>query len=405
MQSFIYIATNPATGERVTAEVQAENQQAAAKLLISQNLFPITIEDKKAGKGVLAGFKIGSGVKAKDRVIFTRQLATLINAGLPLDKSLETVGTQISNKVLHSAIREVQSSVEGGTTLSAAFASHPKIFNQTYVSLIAAGETSGTLDKTLERIASQQEKDAAIVSKIRGALVYPLIVLGVVIAVLVFMLTTVLPQIQQLYKDLKKTLPPVTRGLLALSNFIIHDWWVLILLLVVAGYLTRNYLRTDSGGRVADRLKLRFPILGPLLLKVYMARFSRTLGTLLQSGIPMLEALNVVRRSINNVFIQEGIDRAAEAVRGGKALSSSLEQEKYFLILVPQMIRIGEQSGALDAMLDKLASFYEGEVDQEVKNLSTTIEPALMIFLGLTVGLIVAAILLPVYSLVGKGLS
>lgn len=403
MITFTYTAKSNETGELIEAEVQADNERSAAKLLIDQNLFPITIESKSA-RGAKR-FHIGAAVRAKERVIFTRQLATLINAGLPLTQSLRTVARQIENPNLREIVDQIVATLEGGSTLANAFAAHPKVFNETYVALVAAGETSGSLDKTLERIASQQEKDAALASKIRGAMVYPLIVLGVITAVLIFMLTTVLPQISGLYADLKKTVPPTTRFLLAISSFITKFWWLVLGGLGAGGYSLRNYFKTGSGGRVADKLKLQAPILGKLLQKVYMARFSSTLSTLLSSGIPVLQALAVVKNSMSNILLSEAIERASDKVKGGKALSLALEEETTFMVLVPQMIKIGEESGQIDDMLEKLSKFYEEEVDQEIKNLSTTIEPALMIVMGLVVAFIIMAILFPIYSLVGQGVA
>lgn len=402
MLTFVYTAHKTESGEMVKAEVQAENERSAAKLLMSQGLFPISIETKGSG-GLLAKSGLGNHVGAKDRVIFTRQLSTLINAGLPLTQSLRTVTDQIQNKPLKEVVINVVSNVESGMSLSQSFAQYPKVFNDIYISLVAAGEASGSLDKALERIAAQQEKDAAILSKIRGALIYPVIVLLVIVLVLVFMLTTVLPQVGGLYKDLHRELPALTRILLSISSFIMNFWYIVIIAvagLVLAG---RNYIKTASGRAMADSFKLNMPLFGKIFRKVYMARFSRTLGTMLQSGIPMLEALRIVRNAINNVHVEETLERSMQSVKGGKALSSTLENEPTFLTLVPQMIKIGEQSGAIDSMLDRVASYYENEVDEEVKNISTTIEPLLMVVLGVTVGGVIAAILMPVYSLVGSG--
>jgi len=402
MQTFVYTAHKTETGENVKAEVEAENEKSAAKLLVSQGLFPISI-DPKDGAGLLEKSGFGQHVGAKDRVIFTRQLSTLINAGLPLTQSLRTVTEQIQNKTLHDVVVKVVSSVESGTSLSQSFAQYPKIFSDIYVSLVAAGESSGSLDKSLERIAMQQEKDAAIVSKIRSALIYPIIVLGVIAAVLVFMLTTVLPQVGGLYKDLHKPLPGLTQALLAISNFIMHFWFLCIIALVGLFLAGRSWVKTPSGRATADRFKLNMPLFGKIFRKVYMARFSRTLGTMLQSGIPMLEAIRIVKGAIDNVHVEEVLEKSMQGVKGGKALSSTLEDKEEFIKLVPQMIKIGEQSGAIDAMLDRVATYYENEVDEEVKNISTTIEPLLMVVLGVTVGGVIAAILMPVYSLVGTG--
>jgi len=402
MLTFNYTAHKNDSGEIVKAEVQAETEQAAAKLLMSQGLFPITIEDQ-AKQGMLAKAGIGKRVSGKDRVIFTRQLSTLINAGLPLTQSLRTVHEQISNKNLQEIVADVVTNVESGTSLSQAFAAHPDTFNNIYVSLVAAGEASGSLDKALERIAFQQEKDAAIASKIRSALVYPVIVLGVILAVLIFMLTTVLPQVGSLYKDLHQTLPALTQILIAISNFLINFWWLTILLAIAAVFGVRAWIKTDSGRSALDNFKLHMPLFGKIFRKVYMARFARTLGTMLNSGIPMLEALRIVKESIGNVHVEATLETAMGGVKGGKALSSTLEHQDTFLSLVPQMIKIGEQSGAIDSMLDRVAIYFEAEVDEEVKNLSTTIEPLMMVVLGVVVGGVIAAILLPVYSLVGSG--
>jgi type IV pilus assembly protein PilC len=403
MLTYTYVAHKTDTNEVVKAEVQAENERAAAKLLMGQGLFPVSI-DIKGKNDLLAKAGLGNRVKAKDRIIFTRQLSTLINAGLPLTQSLRTVTEQITNKALQAVVLQVVSAVEGGSSLSQAFAAHPTVFNDIYVSLVAAGESSGSLDKALERIANQQEKDAAILSKIRSALIYPIIVIVVIILVLIFMLTTVLPQVGSLYHDLHKQLPILTRILLSISSFMVHFWYIMVV--AVGGFtlFMRNWAKTDSGHSVVDRFKLNAPIFGRIFRKVYMARFARTLGTMLQSGIPMLEAMRIVKNAIDNVHVEAVLEKSMQGVKGGKALSSTLMgHEETFLKLVPQMIKIGEQSGAIDSMLDRVATYYENEVDEEVKNISTTIEPVLMIVLGVTVGGVIAAILLPVYSLVGSG--
>lgn len=402
MLTYHYKARDSKDGTLVTGEVQADNEQAAVKLIMERKLFPVSVSDE-APAGSL--FSKSTRVKAKDRIIFTRQLSTLIGAGLPLVQSLRTVRGQVPSKPLQTIIDTVIANVEGGSTLSNAFSAHPKVFNQVYVSLIAAGESSGTLDDTLERLANQQEKDAAIASKIRGAMIYPLIVMAVVLGVLVFMLTTVLPQVGSLYKDLGKTLPFLTQALLAISNFAVNFWWLVIILLGGLGYAAYNYGKSSAGHRELDGLKMRVPVFGKLFMKVYMARYSRTLGTLVQSGLPLLEALDITKDAVNNVLVADTIEDSIKQVRGGKALSTSIEGKKTFLPLVPQMIKIGEQSGTIDQMLDRLAKFYETEVDDEVKNLSTTLEPVMMVVLGLTVGLIVLAVLLPVYSLIGGGLT
>ncbi len=402
MVTFVYTAKNLDTGEMVKAEVQADSDQSAAKLLMGQRLYPISIEPKDVG-GLMALVPFVNHIGYKDRVIFTRQLATLINAGLPLVQSLRTVRDQVTNKPLQLIIDDIIASVEGGKSLAAAFALHPDVFNVVYVNLVAAGESSGTLDKALERLATQQEKDAAILSKIRSALIYPFIVLIVMVGVVIFMLTTVLPQIGSLYKDLGKQLPPLTAALLAVSNFIVNQWYLALIILAGFGYGFYYFFKSERGKRLADTFKLKMPLFGQLFRKMYMARFARTLGTLVATGVPLLESLNIVKNAVNNSLVADSVEKASIKVKGGKSLSSSLENDPNFLRLVPQMIAIGERSGAMDDMLDRVATFYEDEVDEQVKNISTVIEPAMMVILGITVGLIIASILLPIYSLIGSG--
>lgn len=401
MLSYKYTARDPATGEYVKANVEAENEQAAAKLIRKEGLVAIDIElAEKGSKGVGARF---NRVKAKDKVLFSRQLSTLINAGLPLVQSLRSVSEQTTSKPLRIVLAKVIGDVEAGSTLSDAMARHPQVFNQVYVSLIAAGEASGTLDKALERLAIQQEKDADLASKIRGAMVYPLIVLLVMGGVLGFMLVKVLPQVQQLYQDLPgANLPLLTKILLGISSFIIHQWYIVLILLAAAAFFGTRWARTVAGKRFFDKVKMSMKPLGPLFMKMYMARFCRTGTTLVASGVPLLQVLNITGNAIDNVYIQESISRAAEKVKGGKALSEALSGDPNFLELVPNMIRIGEQSGSLEQMLAKAAEYYEKEVDDEVKAISTIIEPILMVILGIVAFIIVAAVLLPIYGLAGQ---
>ena len=401
MLTYVYTAMDNTSGETIKAEVQAESIQSASKLLIAQNLFPLTIDNKDEAGGLSKLTR--AKVKAKDKVVLSRQLATLINAGLPLTQSLRTVRDQISNKTLQSIVDQIVASVEGGSALSAAFGEHPEVFDHIYISLIQAGEATGTLDKALERLANQQEKDAAIAGKIRSALIYPAAILVVIIAVLIFMIVSVLPQIASFYKDQHKTLPFATAFLNGISVFLTHFWWLALIVLAGGIFALRNFLKTDRGTSMLDDFKMKVPAFGTIYRKIYMARFSRTLGTMLASGIPMLQALDIVRQGIGNVHVATTIAGSMEAVKGGKALSSTLEGQPTFLSLVPQMVLIGEQSGSMDQMLERIAGYYEAEVDEEIKNISTLIEPVLMVFMGVTIGGVIAAILLPIYSLVGGG--
>lgn len=401
MLKFRYQARDAASGQMVKSTVEAENEQEAAKIIRKEGLSPISITAESAVSGGLR--ERLNRVSTKDKVLFGRQLSTLINAGLPLVQSLRNVADQTQSKKLKAVIDEVVTDVEGGMTLSAACDRHPEVFNRVFVSLVAAGEASGTLDKALERIADQQEKDAEIMSKVRGAMVYPVIVILVMMGVVGFMLVKVLPQVKVLYQGMPGAdLPLVTKILLGASDFVIKFWWVFVMLLILGVVFGSRYARTAGGRQILDRAKLHMWPVKVLFQKMYMARFARTGTTLVASGVPLIQVLEITGDAVNNLYIEQAIDRAAEKVKGGKALSDSLEPEQYFLTLVPNMIRIGEQSGSLEDMLAKIADYYEKEVDTQVKAIQTIIEPVLMVVLGIVALIIVAAVLLPVYSLAGK---
>jgi type II secretory pathway component PulF len=399
MLNFKYQARNSTTGQRVKAQVQADNEQSAAKLIKDQGLTLLSISPEQTSSGI--GFL--NRIKTKDKVLFSRQLSTLINAGLPLVQSLRSVALQTTNKPLKLVINEIITDVEAGTSFSASLEKHPKVFNRVYISLISAGETSGTLDQGLERIADQQEKDADIVSKVRGAMMYPLIVLMVMMAVLGFMLIKVLPQVQSIYAGLKGvSLPLVTRILLAISHFLIHQWWIALIVIGLIGVFGTRYARTLGGRSIIDKLKMKAWPIGPLFMKMYMARFARTGTTLVSSGVPLIHVMEITSDAVDNVHIQKSIAKAIEKVKGGRSLSESLSGDPNFLPLVPNMLSIGEQSGSMENMLQKVADYYEKEVDNQIKAISTIIEPVMMVIMGIVALTIVAAILLPIYGLVNQ---
>lgn len=398
MKKFTYEAKDTASGKHVKSVVQAESESAAAKLLIEQGFAPLDIREFDDNSSFFA--KLSNRITTKDRIVFSRQLATLLGAGLPLAQSLRTIGEQTENKKLRSIVEEILSDVEGGRSLSEAFGKHPEVFNKVFLALVQAGEASGTLDEALRRVAAQQEKDAAIMSKIKGALTYPVIVLVVIFLVLGFMLFTVVPQVEKLYTDLKKDLPFLTQLMVNMADFMANFWWLVLIVVAVASYFFRQYLKTDSGIKFIDTFKLNVPLFSGMFRRLYMARLARTGQTLLATGVPMLDMLSITSTAVNNTVIGASIDRAAEKVKGGKALSSSLQPEQYILPLVPQMIKIGEQSGKVDEMMGKVAQVYEDELDEEIRTISTAIEPILMVVLAIVAGGMVGAILLPIYSLV-----
>ena len=398
MLTFSYEAKNTKTGQKVKAQVQANDESAAAKLIRAQGLTPLSIKPENTNPGLHF-----SRIKTKDKVLFSRQLSTLINAGLPLVQSLRSVAEQTTNKPLKLVITQVITDVEAGTSFSAALEKHPGVFNRVYVSLVAAGETSGTLDKALERLADQQEKDADIISKVRGALIYPVIVLFVMLGVVTFMIVKVLPQVQSIYAGLPGVqLPLVTRVLLVISHFVTHFWWLVIIMIVLLIFFGSRWARTFGGRSIIDTLKMRAWPIGPLYMKMYMARFARTGTTLVASGVPIIQMLEITSDAVDNVHIAHSLKGSIEKVKGGKALSETLTNDPNFLELVPNMLRIGEQSGALETMMAKVADYYEKEVDNEIKSVSTIIEPVMMVIMGLIAITIVAAILLPIYGLVNQ---
>ena len=396
-----YIARNTATGQKVKAIVQADSEQAAAKLIHQEGLSPISITPKETNMSGIN--KYLHRIKSKDKVLFSRQLSTLLNAGLPLVQSLRNVMAQTENKNLKFVIENIITNVEGGAAFSASLAKHPTAFNRVFISLVAAGEASGTLDKALERLANQQEKDAEILSKVRGAMVYPIIVLLVMVGVVGFMIIKVLPQVQIMYEGIPgASLPLITRVLLGISKFIIKYWPVMIITAFIGGFFTSRWARTLGGKQFIDKAKMKMWPIGPLFIRLYMARFARTGQTLVASGVPLIQMLEITGDAISNVHVEKSLQKATEKVKGGKSLSASLTGDPNFLALVPNMLAIGEQSGALEDMMGKVADYYEREVDVAIKNISTIIEPVMMILLGVMAFIVVAAVLLPIYSLAGQ---
>jgi type IV pilus assembly protein PilC len=399
MRRYNYKAKEKGTGKQVKGSIQADTEQTAGKLLVEQGLIPETITEEGAGL-----FKKSSDrVANKDRIMFTRQLATLIGAGLPLSASLRTVAEQTQSKGMKAIGEEILASVESGKSLFEAFGAHPKIFNGVYLALIQAGEKSGTLDIALKRLADQEEKDASMMSKIRGALVYPAIILVVIIAVLAFMMIAVVPQVKNIYEDMNRPLPGLTQGLVEITNFFGDFWWLVLIIVVgtIAGcvYLVKN---TKSGRRVMDNFKIHVPLFGGLFKKLYVSRFARTAEMMLATGVPMLDSIQISINAVSNLVVEEEYSKSLEFIKGGKNLSEALEGRNYMLPLVYQMASIGEQSGKIDEMLGKAAQVYENELDEQINNISTMIEPILMVIMAGLIGVVVGGTLLPIYSLVNS---
>lgn len=400
MKKFSYKVKDRVTGKIIKGEISADSQRAAGKALIDQGYILQDDIYEVGQENALARFM--NRITTKDKIVFTRQFATLIGAGLPLAQALRTVSEQTENKKMRSVVDDILASVESGSSLKDAFSKFPDVFDKVYLALIAAGEMSGTLDESLRRVATQQEKDAAMMSKIRGALTYPVIVLVVIGLVMTFMMVQVVPQVKQLYKDMHQELPFATQILIGISDFIINFWWLVLVGIGVAGYFFRQYLKTESGIKFSANFKLNVPLFSPLFRKLYMARFARTGQLLLSTGVALLDMLNICGDAMNNIIVKKSIDEAGKLVQSGKSLSESLKGKDYILDMVPQMINIGEQSGKIDEMLGKTAQVYEDELDEQIKAISTLIEPILMVVMALMAGGLIGAILFPIYSLVTK---
>lgn len=398
MRRYKYRGREKSTGKSVKGTIQAETEQIAGHLLIEQGYIPESVTEE--GVGIFGG---KGHVTGKDRITFTRQLATLIGAGLPLASSLRTVAEQTQARAMRIVIEEVLAKIESGRTLHDAFSDYPDIFNGVYLALIKAGETSGTLDMALKRLANQEEKDAAMLSKIKGAMVYPAIILVVIIAVLAFMMIMVVPEVEKLYKDMGEELPGLTQALVDISGFFANLWWLVLLIVVaiIAGcYYTVK--KTSFGRQTMDTFKIHAPIFGGLFRKLYVSRFARTTEMLLATGVPMLDSTQIAIGAVNNTIVEAEYSKSLDIIKGGKPLSESLKDRNYMLPLVPQMASIGEESGKIDEMLGKAATVYENELDEQINAISTMIEPILMVIMAGLIGVVIGGTLLPIYSLVNS---
>lgn len=399
MRRYSYKARDSKTGKSVKGVIQAETERAAGKLLLDQGYVPDSI--KEASDDSLIE-RLRSKVSTKDKIVFTRQFATLIGAGLPLSNALRTLVEQTERRAMRSVIEDILAMVEAGKSLYEACSQHPDVFNKVYLSLIQAGEASGTLDLALKRLADQQEKDESMMSKIRGAMTYPAIVLFVIVAVVIFMMIMVVPQVDNLYNDMGEELPVATQVLVAISAFIVTRWYVVVVALIVFGLVLSQFFKTETGIRWMALFKLNVPIFKKLFLRLYNARFARTMQMLLSTGVALLDSMRMAGDATNNVEYNRQITMAMEKVQAGKSLSVALRDKKYMLPLVPQMASIGEESGKIDEMLGKAAKVYEDELDEQIAAISTMIEPVLMVIMALLIGFIVLAVLMPIYSLVSN---
>ncbi len=399
MPVFTYQGVNRA-GAAVKGERSAASKAALQDLLRREQI-NVTKLSEKGKEFALPTF--GGGVSAKELAIFTRQFSVMIDAGLPLVQCLEILAGQQENKVFQKILTGVRSSVEGGATLSASMRQYGKVFDQLYVNMVEAGETGGILDTILQRISTFMEKNVKLQRAVKSAMIYPISVLSIAAGVIVLLLWKVVPIFANLFAGLQVDLPLPTRIVIGASNFI-GGWGGFFVLITVVALIValKAAYGTPKGKYVLDSLLLKFPLIGPLLRKIAVGRFTRTLGTLISSGVPILEGLDITARTSGNAVIEQAIQSVRKAVESGRNLVDPLKETDVFPGMVTQMIGVGEQTGAMDAMLQKIADFYEEEVDAAVKDLLTAMEPMMILFLGIVVGGIVISMYLPIFSLIAK---
>jgi type IV pilus assembly protein PilC len=414
MANFEYIALDQ-KGEETTGAISASSEADAIAQLRKSGLYPTQVAaagkggvssqaKKRAKKAAAARGKAGGGgrVKSKTLMIFTRQLATLVDAGLPLLRGLTVLGNQERNKVMQSTINALADSVQSGSTFSEGLGQHPKIFDKLYVNMVKAGELGGVLELVLERLAEYQEKAQKLKNRIVAAMVYPIIVIIIAVAILVFLMAFIVPKFENIFKEMlgNRPLPPITQFVIGISRTV-QDSWLWILLGLIAIYAFWKFFASSRGGRVlVDRWKLHLPLVGPIQLKSAISRFTRTLGTLVTSGVPILQALNITRDTAGNVVVSNAIDKVHEAVREGESVVAPLEASRIFPPMVISMVDVGEETGQLPDMLLKVADVYDDEVDNAVDALTSMLEPIMIVFLALIVGTIVIALFMPMIGII-----
>jgi len=393
MATFTYTA-RAFNGDLRTATIDASSRDDVIAQLRKQRLSVVKI-DQDASK------KIGKGsIKTRDVVIFTRQFSTMINSGLPLVQALTILAEQTDNKALAEVTKKVVFDVESGNTVADALSKHPRAFTNLYVNMVAAGEAGGILDTILMRLATFLEKNDALVRKVKGAMIYPTVIMSVAGIAVVVLLIFVIPVFAGMFASGGMALPLPTRIVIGASGFLKAYWWVIGAIGISGGYLGKKYYATSDGKLVIDRLMLRVPVLGDVLRKSAVSRFTRTLGTLISSGVSILEGLEITAKTAGNRVIQDAIMQSRQSIAGGDTIAQPLQKSKVFPPMVISMIAVGEQTGGLDEMLSKIADFYDEEVDAAVGNLLSLLEPIMIVFLGVVVGGMVVAMYLPIFDMV-----
>ena len=395
MASFTVVAREASTGRQIRTTIDAATQEAAIAALLNRNLLVVSIEERTAKRGKLAGGSVPLG----DLVVFTRQLATMIDAGLAIVQSLQALAEQMPNKVLKDIIKDVCSRVEGGESFSAALRRHPKVFNRLYVSMVDAGEKGGLLAEILARLATFLENTARLRKKVKSAMMYPTVVTIVAIGITIFLLVKVVPVFKDIFSGFGAALPAPTQFLIDVSDFVKKYILILAPLFGAAIYGWFAFIKTKSGREFWDRIKIRMPIFGQIAHKICLSRFARTMASMIRSGVPILEVLNITANTCGNVIMEKAIKTAAIDIEKGDTISGALSKHPIFPSMIIRMMTAGEQTGKIDAMLERVANFLDEEIDTTLSGLTSLIEPLLIVFLGVVVGGIVICMFMPIFKM------
>jgi len=392
------------SGKSVNGIIDADSPMTARQRLRGSGIFPVDVKETSSRprdlrSGPVSVSALLKRIKPGEVSVATRQLSILLGAGVPLVASLEALISQISNPLLKKSMAQIKESVNEGNSLAYALSSHPRIFSNVYVNMVRAGEASGSLDVVLERLADLGEHQQALRGRFKAALAYPVFMFFIGTLVLFFLITFIVPNITQIFREMHQTLPIPTVVLINVSNFLKTFWWLILLAAAAGIVIIRQLINTPRGRYVWDEVKLRIPVLGPINNKMAVARFGRTLGSLLKAGVPLISALQIVRNIVDNVIIADVIDNTVDEIQAGKSLASPLAQSRWFPSIVVQMISVGEQSGELEAMLSKIADTYDRDVESQIMAMTSMLEPVMILVMGLIVGFVVISILLPIFEM------
>ncbi len=403
MPVYEYKALNQA-GKTTSGIIDADSPVGARQKLRGSGIFPVEVKETTSrSRAVVSGqasvSTLFQRVRPAEVSVLTRQLSILLGAGIPLVASLDSIISQITNPLLKKIMAQIKESVNEGNSLAFSLSNHPKIFSQVYVNMVRAGEASGSLDLVLDRLAELGERQEALRGRFNAAMAYPVIMFFIGTGILSFLVTFIVPEITGIFEGLNQTLPLPTLILLGLSNFLKSFWWLVLLLLIGVIVLLKQLIKTPKGIYIWDKIKLRTPVLGDINIKIAMARFGRTLGSLIQNGVPLLSALEIVRSIVNNTLISKDIDNAMEQIGEGRSLASPLDRSRWFPPIAVQMITVGEQSGEMENMLNKIADIYEGETESRIMALTAMLEPLMILAMAASVGFIVFSILLPIFQI------